>query len=248
VKKKNTHNINSLSIVIPFYNEKKRLHLAFKNIKIFLRKNFISKIEILFIDDGSNDGGYLMINNFFNNLKKSKNFSHKLLRIKKNSGKGYAIKKGCLAAKNKWILTTDLDFSVPLIHVNYWIKKKIISSENDIFFGSRALEKSKVKTAKHRLLIGKVFRVLIYYFLSIKIKDTQCGFKLYKNLIAKKIFKKLETYGFDHDLEVVILAKKMNYQIKELPVKWHHVEQSKLHLFKDSIKMFLGILKLSVKI
>jgi dolichyl-phosphate beta-glucosyltransferase len=248
VKKKNIHKINSLSIVIPFYNEKNRLNLAFKNIKTFLGKKFISKIEILFIDDGSNDSGYLLVNNFFNNLKKSKNLSYKLLRSKKNFGKGYAIKKGCLEAKNKWILTTDLDFSVPLIHVNYWIKKKIISSENDIFFGSRALEKSKVKTAKHRLLIGKIFRVLISFFLSIKIKDTQCGFKLYKNLIAKKIFKKIETYGFDHDLEVVILAKKMNYRIKELPVKWHHVGQSKLHLFKDSIKMFLGILKLSAKI
>ena len=247
MKKKNIHNINSLSIVIPFYNEKNRLNLAFKNINIFLKKKIISKIEILFIDDGSNDGGYLLVNNFFNDLKKSKNLSYKLLRIKKNSGKGYAVKKGCLVAKNKWILTTDLDFSVPLIHVNYWIKKKIISSENDIFFGSRALENSKVKTAKHRLLIGKIFRVLISYFLNIKIKDTQCGFKLYKNLIAKKIFKKLETYGFDHDLEIVILAKKMNYQIKELPVKWHHVGQSKLHLFKDSIKIFLGILKLSAK-
>ena len=138
MKKKNIHNINSLSIVIPFYNEKNRLNLAFKNINIFLKKKIISKIEILFIDDGSNDGGYLLVNNFFNDLKKSKNLSYKLLRIKKNSGKGYAIKKGCLVAENKWILTTDLDFSVPLIHVNYWIKKKIISSENDIFFGSRA--------------------------------------------------------------------------------------------------------------
>ena len=248
MKKKNIHNINSLSIVIPFYNEKNRLNLAFKNIDIFLKKKIISKIEILFVDDGSVDDGYLFVNNFFNKLKKNKNLSYKLLRTKKNFGKGYAIKKGCLAAKNKWILTTDLDFSVPLTHVNYWIKKKIISSEKDIFFGSRALENSEVKTAKYRLFIGKIFRVLISYFLSIKIKDTQCGFKLYKNLIAKKIFKKLKTYGFEHDLEVVILAKKMNYQIKELPVKWHHVGQSKLHLFKDSIKMFLGILKLSTKI
>ena len=248
MKKKNIHKINSLSIVIPFYNEKKRLNLAFKNINIFLKKNITSQIEILFVDDGSDDEGYIIIKNFFNGLQKSKNLSYKLIRVKKNCGKGFALKKGCLAAKKEWILTTDLDFSVPLTQINLWIKKRVISIDNYIFFGSRALESSKVKTAKHRLLIGKIFRVLISFFLNIKIKDTQCGFKLYKNQIAKKIFRKLTMYGFDHDLEIVILAKKINQKIEELPVKWHHVGQSKLHLFKDSIKMFLGILKLSAKI
>ena len=79
------------------------------------------------------------------------------------------------------------------------------------------------------------------------IKDTQCGFKLYRNFVAKKIFKKLSMYGFDHDLELVLLARKIKLGIKELPVNWHHVKQSKLNLFKDSFKMFFGILKLSIK-
>ncbi len=247
MKKKLFNNLDSLSIIIPFYNEKKRLNIAFKGIKSFLKKNYISKIELIFVDDGSTDNGNILVNDFFKKLRKKNNLSFKLLKIKKNSGKGYALKKGCLIAKKKWILTTDLDFSVPLIQIIHWQKKKFITSETNIYFGSRALKDSKVKTAKYRLFVGKVFRYLILFFLNIKIKDTQCGFKLYKKFEAKKIFKNLKLHGFDHDLELVLKANKMKFKIKELPVKWHHVGQSKLNLFKDSIKMFFGILKLSLE-
>ena len=189
----------------------------------------------------------MYVKKFFKEFKKQKNISLKLIRIKKNNGKGYALKRGCLVAKNDWILTTDLDFSVPLSHIIVWLKKNFINNEIDIYFGSRALKTSKVKSAKYRLFVGKVFRLLIIFFLDILIKDTQCGFKLYKNRVAKKIFKNLHMYGFDHDLEIVLSARKYKFIIKELPVKWHHVNQSKLNLIKDSLKMFFGILKLSFK-
>ena len=91
-----------------------------------------------------------------------------MIKIKKNSGKGYALKKGCLIAKNDWILTTDLDFSVPLDYIIYWFKNKLITDEFNIYFGSRALKKSRVKTAKHRLFVGKIFRYLIFFFLELQ--------------------------------------------------------------------------------
>ena len=247
MKKKTFRNLNSLSIVIPFFNEKKRLHIAFKNINTFIKKKYINITEIVFVDDGSTDNGNILIKKFFEKFKKKKNLTLKLIRIKKNNGKGYALKRGCLKAKNNWILTTDLDFSVPLDHIIVWLKKKLISNETDIYFGSRALKTSIVKSAQYRLFVGKVFRLLIIFFLDILIKDTQCGFKLYKKKVAKKIFKELRMYGFDHDLEIVLISKKYKFIIKELPVKWHHVNQSKLNLIKDSIKMFFGILKLSFK-
>ena len=247
MKNKIINNLNSLSVIIPFYNEQKRLHLAFKNIILFLKKNSNLTTEILFIDDGSIDKGNLIIKNFFNSFKRNKKTSLKLIKIKKNNGKGYALKKGCMAAKNNWILTSDLDFSVPLTHINKWFKQKLITKNISIYFGSRALKKSKVKSSQYRLFIGSVFRWLIILFLNIRIKDTQCGFKLYKNKTAKKIFKDLRMYGFDHDLEIVLIAKKKYFEIKELPVKWHHVNHSKLSIFKDSLKMFFGILKLSMK-
>ena len=93
----------------------------------------------------------------------------------------------------------------------------------------------------------KGFHFLVWLFCVRSVKDTQCGFKLYKSNAAKKIFRKLKMYGFDHDLEIVIISKKLNYKIVELPVKWHHVSQSKLSIVKDSFKMFLGILRLAFK-
>jgi dolichyl-phosphate beta-glucosyltransferase len=77
--------------------------------------------------------------------------------------------------------------------------------------------------------------------------DTQCGYKLYKKEIAKKIFKKLTTNKFEHDLEIILNAKKFNYYIKELPVKWTHKSNSKLNVFTDSIKMLYGIILLKYK-
>jgi len=250
VKKKIFSSLTSISMVVPFFNEQNRLHYAFKNIETIFKNKFLKKIEIIFVDDGSLDGSVKKINNFFENIKKknfNKNRKLKLIRLSENRGKGFAIKKGCLAAKNNWILTTDVDFSVPITFLFRWIKVKYIDSQHNVYFGSRAHKKSIVKSSIHRLIIGKMFRLLISIFLGIKIKDTQCGFKLYKKLSAKKIFSKLTMYGFDHDLQIVLIAKKMNIKIKELPVFWKHINQSKLNLIKDSLKMLIGIFRLSFK-
>ena len=77
-------------------------------------------------------------------------------------------------------------------------------------------------------------------------KDTQCGYKLYKTSVAKKIFKKLKSNGFEHDLELVMLLKKYNITIKELPVYWTHKNDSKLNIFYDPLKMLIGIFKIAI--
>ena len=83
--------------------------------------------------------------------------------------------------------------------------------------------------------------LLTNIILNIKIKDTQCGYKLYKKSIAKPIFLKLKDYGFNHDLEIILLLKTKNIEIKELPVKWEHRDNSRLNIFWDPIKMLFGI-------
>ena len=77
--------------------------------------------------------------------------------------------------------------------------------------------------------------------LNIEIKDTQCGYKLYKKSLAKNIFRKLRDYGFNHDLEIILILKKKRTKIKELPVKWKHKNNSRLNIFIDPIKMLIGI-------
>jgi dolichyl-phosphate beta-glucosyltransferase len=234
--------IKSISIVFPFYNEKKRILSCLNQIKKFKPIKIIT--EFIFVDDGSNDGTDLIIKNF---LKKEKR-QWKLIKIKKNMGKGYALKMGVLNAKNQWILTSDTDMSVPLEQILKWNKNKYFKKNCSIYFGSREHNNSIVETKIYRKVLGKIFRTIIKILLKITVNDTQCGYKLYKRAIGKKIFKDLTLNKFEHDLEIILNAQKINQSIIELPVEWTHKKNSKLNILIDPIKMLYGIILLSFKL
>ena len=237
--------IKKLSIIFPLYNEEKRLNQTFLEINKFKKKNKNMKLEILFVNDGSSDKSAFLINNFIMN-NKMKNLKFKDLKLKSNMGKGYALKFGVKRATMPWILTLDIDLSVSLFQITKWESSKFLKKEK-IFFGSRNLKNSIVKKSLHRFLLGKLFNFLVKIILDISLFDTQCGFKLYKRNEAKNIFSKLTNYGFTHDLEIVLLARKKKIKIKELPVKWLHKSGSKLNILYDSSKMFLNIFLLKIK-
>ena len=132
--------IKSLSIIFPLYNESKRLQNAFKDIEKFQKNKLVNKVEYIFVDDGSKDNSSKKIRNY---LKKKKFFNYKIIKYKKNFGKGYAIKKGILAAKNEWILTIDIDISVSLVQLNNWIKKKIHKKKYLYLFWIKKLKRFK---------------------------------------------------------------------------------------------------------
>ena len=166
-------------------------------------------------------------------FKNKKIFNYRVVKIKANTGKGNALKKGILKAKKDWILTLDADISVSLLQIKKWVNQKVIDNKNDVYFGSRNLKNSEIEFKFHRKILGIIFSFLLNILFNIDIKDTQCGFKLYKKKIAKRIFSKIKDTGFVHDVEVVLFSKKYNYGLKELPVKWIHRNESKLILFVD---------------
>ena len=238
--------IKSLSIIMPLFNEDKRLDNTFREIIKFIKKNKIYFKEFIFVNDGSTDKSGEMINNFIIKNKKYKNIKFKHIKLKKNSGKGAALKAGVKNAGGKWILTSDIDFSVSLFELERWFKKKFINNKNLIYFGSRAHMNSEVDSKYYRKFIGSFLRFLINLILNIKIRDTQCGFKLYEKFIAKKIFSRIKLLGYEHDIEIVLLSKKFNYKILELPVSWKHVNLSKVNLISDSIKFFYKIIFIKI--
>jgi len=236
--------IKSLSIVFPIFNEEFRLRSSFNHILSFLKRKKKFKIEIIFFDDGSKDNSYNLLKQFakINNNFKSKNkIKFKIVKSKKNLGKGSALKIGVKKAKYNWILTTDMDMSVSLFQFTSWLNKKLIDGKYFVYFGSRKHKKSVVKKNNFRNILGTIMTIIIFIFLNIKIKDTQCGYKLYKTKVVKPIFSKLKSFGFVHDLEIILLLKSKNIKIKELPVKWIHKNNSSLNIFTDPIKMLLGI-------
>jgi dolichyl-phosphate beta-glucosyltransferase len=233
--------IKSLSIIFPVFNEELRLNSSFIHITNFLKKKKEFKIEIIFVDDGSNDRSYNLITQYIKKSKKNKRITINVIRSLQNLGKGSALKLGIKSAKYEWILTTDIDMSVSLFQVCGWIKKKLINKKYFVYFGTRSHKKSIVKRDFFRKFLGDIASLLILLVLQIKIKDTQCGYKLYKKSIAKHAFYKMKNIGFEHDIELVLILKSKGIKIKELPVKWIHKGNSKLNIFWDPIKMFVGI-------
>ena len=234
--------IKSLSIIFPVYNEELRLNSSFNHIKSFLKKEKKLKIEIIFVDDGSKDNSYNLIKKFIKNLKTKNKVKLKSLKSKNNLGKGAALKLGVKNAKNDWILTTDIDMSVSLFQISGWIKKKLIDKKHSVYFGTRSHKKSIVQRNFIRKILGDIGSVLISIILNINIKDTQCGYKLYKKKLAKFAFSKLKNCGWDHDIELILLLKSKKVKIKELPVRWVHKDNSKVNILLDPIKMFIGII------
>ena len=232
--------INNLSIIYPIYNESKRLKFILSDIEKFNKKTKFLKKEYIFVDDGSSDKSKLILYNFLKRNKQT-GIIYKVISYKKNKGKGFALKSGVLNSTKKWILTTDSDCSVSNFQILRWIKKNYINKENMIYFASRNHPISQVKKIKSREIIGAIFRFAISLMFNVKISDTQCGFKLYKANIAKKIFSKIKTKGYMHDLEICIISKKMKHIINELPVIWKHKTQGKISFFKDSIKIISSL-------
>jgi len=239
--------INALSIIFPLFNEENRLPKLFKEIKKFLIKNKLN-IEFIFIDDGSIDNSLILIKKFKKeNIKK---IDIKIIKYKKNRGKGYALKQGVLIANKKWILTMDIDLSVSLKQINSWVKNRFIKNGNNIFFGSRLLKKSNIIAKKYRVFTGNIFNILLRLMINDKflnIKDTQCGFKLYKKSLAKIIFKNIKENGYIHDVEILILIRKKKFRVYELPVNWIHKDGSKINIIKDSIKMLIDLFHLKLR-
>jgi len=227
-----------ISIVIPAYNEAGRLPLFMDRIVAYCQRQ--QKIyEIIVVDDGSCDDTVKSVTPY--RAKFSRLY---VVRIRRNRGKGYAVKRGLLWATGGIRLFLDADGSVGPEEIGknlHYIEK----DGYDIFIGSRVLkERGQVLKVKwYRKLVGIVFNFCVQSFLFKDIKDTQCGFKMFKKEVVKPLFSRSYIRGFGFDVEILYLAHKMGYRIKEGPVSWHHVTNSKVNLVLDSIRMFIDILR-----
>ena len=155
--------IKSVSIIYPAFNEAKRLQKTFLDIKKFEKSNKFIKKEYIFVNDGSSDETLSIITK-----KLKKNIRFKVITYNKNMGKGYALKRGVLVAKNEWVLTTDADCSVSNFQLTDWIKKKYLNKKKFIYFGSRNHQLSIVKKRTARKIVGIIFKFIIQFFFSNK--------------------------------------------------------------------------------
>ena len=223
-----------ISIVIPAYNEEKRIGKSLETIISYMNDNH-SDYEILVVDDGSSDKTNELVSRFDKVA---------FFQQEKNMGKGAAVRRGMLEAKGDILVFSDADLSTPIYELDKVLNG--IEEGYDIVIGSRALQNELVKKHQpwYRETMGKTFNKIVQFLVFSGIKDTQCGFKGFKKHVAKNIFAKAKIDGFAFDVEVLYLASKLGYKVKEVPVEWYNDERSTVHPIIDSIKMILEILKI----
>lgn len=242
------HNFaGSLSLVIPCYNESKRIAKLLKRLKAF-DKQWTNSLEIILVDDGSTDDSVKTIKDSFEGAFGDKT-SFELLSLEKNQGKGAALKAGVAKSTGDVVLTLDADMATEPAQLEGWLKALPgkTFSEDQILIGSREHESSKVKGQAVRRFAGLVYNFIIQLFTNLNLTDTQCGFKLYPKAIAQRLFGQLKTKGWAHDIELLNQAKLEGIPIKAMPVKWTHQEDSKISLFSDSLKMLFSTIGISLR-
>ena len=226
-----------LSVIIPSFNEEGRLGPSLDKILGFLRKKNYPW-EILVVDDGSRDGTARIAR------ERLAPFSHPILSLGRNYGKGRAVKQGILGARGKFLLFTDADLSTPIEEVDRMIA--YLEDGYDLAIGSRALPESQVEVHQNfiRESMGKVFNRIARLFAFKGIRDSQCGFKCFKKAVGQKLFSTQKIKGFSFDAEIIYLAQKWGYRIAEVPVVWRNSPYSRVHLLKDSLGMLVDLLGL----
>jgi dolichyl-phosphate beta-glucosyltransferase len=225
-----------LSIIIPCFNESNRIGVMVNALKIF-QQQWQGSFEVIVVDDGSTDDTYTRL------TEAQKLISLQIIR-QENTGKGGALKCGVLASQGEIILTLDADMATEPTELIDWLSGRKWK-QNEIWIGSRELNRNQVEDKPHREFIGHMFNRIIRYLTGLKIHDTQCGFKLYHSFIAKKIFGDLQTPGWAHDVELLIRAEQLGYALIEMPVHWKAVEGSKIRVVRDSWKMFWEVVRIS---
>lgn len=227
-----------LSVIIPAYNEENRLPRTLGEIDGYLR-NQSYEYEILVVNDGSKDKTAQIAKEHFPVIK-----NLRLIDNKENKGKGFVTRQGMLEAKGEHRLFTDADNSTSIDQVEKVLP--YFKQGYDVVIGSRRIKGATLDPPQpfHRQILGGIFGFLTDIFTgSWGIKDTQCGFKCFSKMAAERIFPKCKIDRFAFDPEILIIAKKLGYKIKEVPVHWKNDLESKVK-FSSMIKMGSDLLRI----
>lgn len=222
-----------LSIIIPAHNEERRLPKAFREIDEFLKKQKY-KAEVVVVENGSSDKTSDVTREFAKD--------HKYVRLLevKTRGKGLAVKQGMLKANGEYRFICDADLSMPIEEVVKFLPPE--TEGYDVMIGVREGKGAKrIGEPFKRHFMGRVFNIIIKLTILPDFEDTQCGFKMFNAKAAEELFKIQKLNGIGFDIELIYLAKKKGYKIKEIPITWYFDADSRMRLVQDSLKALLEI-------
>lgn len=224
-----------ISLVIPAYNESKIILNTIQTSSAKLAE-LTSSYEILIVDDGSTDGTDILVEN-------SGDSHVRLIHYAPNCGKGMAVRTGMLATKGDIIICTDADLAYG-VDVFGRILRQFAAGDADIVVGTRSDSADAYRNYPPlRRFISKGFRLVVRLFSELNC-DTQCGIKGYRRQAARAIFRRCTINGFSFDIEALMWADRLGLKVTRLPVSVVNFRESKVHIIKDSCRMFFDLLRI----
>ena len=226
------------SIVIPAYNESVRLQPTLHALLRHIQEQSWDA-EILVVNDGSTDDTAQIVREYGK-------LHPQVLLVENpgNRGKGFSVRNGMLHAHGDICLFSDADLSSPITEAQKLFDA--ITQGADIAIGSRWL-RAELQTERqplYRQAFGRIYNLMLRIVLGLRFADTQCGFKAFRRDAAQRIFplQRIERWGFDP--EILFLAKRAGLRVEEVPVLWAHSEGTRLHPFRDGLRMFLEAVRI----
>ena len=229
-----------LSVIVPCYNEERRFQRGFEHYYSYLKRQKYSW-ELILVNDGSCDKTLQLMQKVARARPQIKVLTHS-----PNRGKGFAIVVGVRASKGQYILFTDIDHSVPIETIETFYD--YFDNGYSVVIGSRRVYGAKIMIRQNLLResMGRVFTLLVRFFINWEIRDATCGFKAFERKVAKKLFQKLLIYDWAFDAEILYLCKKYQIKLAQAPVRWSDVRGTKVSLKRDVLRSFVGLLKIQL--
>jgi dolichyl-phosphate beta-glucosyltransferase len=226
-----------LSIVIPAYNEEKTIEVTLKRVLGFLSKENFSW-EVIIVDDGSSDKTSDLVSSISNpNVK--------LVKLKTNKGKGGALRAGIKESVGRYVIFMDADLSVPLENIDKFISE---FKKFEVVIASRRVKGAKILIHQpwHREMMGRFFTILTWITTGVKLADYTCGFKGFRLDAAKNIFGKSLIDRWAYDAEIMFLAHKLGYNIKQVPISWENRDDTRVRLKSAVFESFRDLIKIRI--
>lgn len=226
-----------ISLIIPAFNEEGRIGKSLERILDFFRSGPHS-YELIVVDDGSQDRTVEIARQ----IAPEKNVH--VIQKGKNSGKGAAIQSGMIRARGKYTIFSDADLSVPIETLPLLVSE--LENGCDVAIGSRQKTGAviEIHQSPYREFMGKVYTKLANRILGLRISDFTCGFKGFRGEVARDLFSRQRVFGWSFDAEILYLAKRKNYSVVEIPVRWRDDRRTKVKLWRDVFTSFFELLKI----
>jgi len=227
-----------LSVVIPAYNEAGRLPRTLERIGSYLAGHpELLPAEIVVVDDGSQDGTAACAGAFM----PPRGVALVVQSLGKNRGKGAAVREGLRLATGELVLLCDADLATPIEEL-----EKLLPHAQGVACGSRAVDRRLIARRQPFLRdrLGRLFNLGLRFLGLTRLRDTQCGFKLLPGTLAKELAKALVFDGFIYDVELLARAERAGYPVVEVPVRWAHVDESRVRPLRHGLGMLLDALRL----